>query len=226
MKRSHINQPAVDLNRKGIVIIFASVMMVIIIGFAAFTVDFGMVTLTKGQMQNAADSAAHAAVLEVSRAFGPGGELTQQQAETIARTSAVDMISRFRTGNVISTDADVVRDVRVGRRTWSDSQQEWIKEWGVPPYNMVEVTVRRTKADTTALPMTFAQVLGQDDFELTTTSVAALQPGDGFYLPPESPTSDTIDILPIALDLDSWNALLDQVYGTSTSSSSGSFSDN
>ena len=225
MKRLLANRHPVDQNRKGVIIVFAGVMLVIVIGFAAFTVDFGMVALTKGQMQNAADSAAHAAVLEVSRAFGPGGELTQQQAETIARTSAVDMISRFRTGDVVSTNADIVRDVRVGRRTWSDSQQDWIKEWGVSPYNMVEVTVRRTKADTSALPMTFAQILGQDDFELTTTSVAALQPGEGFYLPPNSPTSDTVDILPIALDLDSWNALLDQVYGTSTSSSSGSFSD-
>lgn len=202
--------------------VLAGVMLVIVIGFAAFTVDFGMVTLTKGQMQNAADSAAHAAALEISRGFGPGGELTQQQAEAIARTSAVEMVSHFRTGDVESSVADTVRDVRVGRRTWSDSQQEWVLEWGEQPYNMVEVTVRRTNADTSALPMAFARILGREDFELTTTSIAALQPGNGFYLPPNTPTSDAIDILPIALDLGSWKALLDQIYA----GGAASYSDN
>lgn len=86
------------------------------------------------------------------------------------------------------------------------------------PYNMVEVSVRRTNADTTALPMTFARILGRSDFELTTRSTAALQPGNGFYIPPGSPPAETIDILPIALDLGSWNNLLDSVYGTSTGS--------
>jgi hypothetical protein len=78
-------------------------------------------------------------------------------------------------------------------------------------------TVRRTAADTTALPMTFAQALGRDSFELTATSVAALAPGVGFSLPTSagSPattttTTTTIDILPIALDLGSWTDLLDQ----------------
>lgn len=227
MKR--ISSQQSNQQRRGVIIVFACVMLAIVLGFAAFTVDFGMVTLTKGQMQNAADSAAHAAVLEVSRSFGPGGELTEQQAEALARSSAVDMISRFRTGDVETTTSDTVRDVRIGRRTWNDTQSAWVEEWGVAPYNMVEVTVRRTKDETTSIPMAFAQILGRDEFDLTTTSVASLQPGSGFYLPPGSPPADTIDILPIALDLGSWNNLLDQVYGTSTgtnSNSNGNFGKN
>lgn len=209
-------------NRRGAVLVLAAVMLLISLGFAAFTVDFGMVTLTKGQMQSAGDSAAHAATLEIARSFGPGNELTASQAEAIARDRAVEMIGHFRTGDVNSTAADQVRDVRVGRRSWSEASQEWVEEWGVSPYNMVEVTVRRTQADTTALPMTFAQILGRDNFELTTTSVYALQPGNGFTLPPGSPPSETINILPIALDLGSWTNLLDQIYGTSTASNTSS----
>lgn len=214
--------PAGHEERRGAIIVFAAAMLLITIGFAAFTVDFGVVTLAKGQMQNAADSAAHAAALELSRSFGPGFELTEEQAEQIARERAVEMVGRFRTADVESTVADEVRDVRVGRRTWDDSSGAWVDEWGVSPYNMVEVTVRRTQADTTALPMTFAQVLGRDNFELTTTSVYALQPGNGFRLPPDSPANDTIKILPIALDLGSWSNLMDQIYGTNTASASSS----
>ena len=212
--------------RRGAIMILAAAMLMVVIAFSAFTVDFGMVTLTKGQMQSAADSAAHAATLEVSRSFGPGGELTAEAAEDIARARAVEMVSRFRTGDVESSQADSVRDVRVGRRTWSSANQAWVEEWGVAPYNMVEVTVRRTAADTTALPMTFAQVLGRESFELTATSVAALAPGIGFSLPTStgagSPTTTTIDILPIALDLGSWTDLLDQAYsGTNHGYSDG-----
>lgn len=209
-----------ETDRRGAIIVFAVVMIVVALAFAAFTVDFGMVNVTKGQMQSASDSAAHAAVLEVARSFGPGYELTASQAEAVARARAVEMISRFRTGDVVSTEADQTRDVRVGRRSWDETSGQWVEEWGVSPYNMVEVTVRRTRDDTTALPMAFAQVLGRDHFELTTTSVFALQPGNGFSLPPGSPPSDTIEILPIALDLGSWTNLLDQIYGTSSSSSS------
>lgn len=193
--------------------VLAVAMLTIVLAMAAFTVDFGMVVLTRKQMQVAADSAAHAATLEIARSFGPGGELTVSEAEDVARQRAVEMIGRFRTGDVASTAADEVRDVRVGRRSWSEASQEWIEEWGVSPYNMVEVTVRRTNADTTALPMTFAQILGRDSFDLTTKSVAALYPGVGFTLPPTGTSENArIDILPIALDLGSWNDLLDQYY--------------
>lgn len=197
-------------DRRGGIYVFASLFMVGVIGFAAFTVDVGMATLTKGQMQNAADSAAHAAALELSRSFGPGGEITVEQAEEIARERAVEMIGRFRTGNLASTDADMIRDVRVGRRSWDNTLETWVEEWNQPPFNMVEVTVRRTKAETSALPMTFAKIIGTESLDLTHRSVAALYPRTGFQLPPNS--NKTIDILPIALDLGSWNELLEQHY--------------
>lgn len=207
MKRQLDNQHS---DRKGAIYVFAALFFVMVIGFTAFTVDIGFATLTKAQMQNAADSAAHAAALELSRSFGPGREISVDAAEEIARERAVEMISRFRTGNVTSTDADLIRDVRVGRRSWDNISEQWIEEWNQSPFNMVEVTVRRTEADTTSLPMTFAQILGVDSLDLTQSAVAALYPGTGFRLPPDS--SKTIDILPIALDLGSWNDLLDQYY--------------
>lgn len=197
-------------HRRGAIVMLAAAMLVVVFGFAAFTVDFGMITLTKAQLQSAADSSSHAAVLEVARSFGPGPEITVAAAETAARDRAVEMIGRFRTGDVVSTDADQTRDVRVGRRSWNQTTGSWDEEWGVSPYNMVEVTVRRTNADTTALPMTFAQILGREDFDLEATSVSALFPGTGFRLDPES--ESRIGVLPIALDLGSWNDLVDQAY--------------
>jgi len=199
-----------QVHRQGAIAPLAGATLIVVFGFAAFTVDFGMITLTKAQIQSAADSAAHAAVLEVSRSFGPGGEVSTSTAESIARARAVEIISTFRSGDVASTTADEIRDVRLGRRSWDSTSQSWDEEWGVTPYNMAEVTVRRTNADTTALPMSFAQIIGRDDFDLEAQSVSALYPGNGFRIDPEG--SPTVGVLPIALDLGSWNGLLEQIH--------------
>jgi len=200
-----------DRNRSGTIVVLAAIGIVTAIGFCAFVVDIGMLTVTKAQMQSAADSAAHAAAMEIARAFGPGAELSSEMAEVVARDRAVEMVSLFRTGDVVSTVADPSRDVRLGRRTWDESAGAWVDEWGVTPYNMVEVTVYRTEARTTGLPATFAQIFSHESFDLKAVSVAALHPGAGFYLPPDSDET-TINILPIAVDLGSWNALLAQHY--------------
>ncbi len=64
--------------RRGTILILTVAMLLITLGIAAFTVDFGVLNVTKGQIQNAADSAAHAASQELVKALGPGATLTSQ----------------------------------------------------------------------------------------------------------------------------------------------------
>ncbi len=45
-------------DRRGAVLVLAAAMLLVVFGIAAFTVDFGILNVTKGQIQNAADSAA------------------------------------------------------------------------------------------------------------------------------------------------------------------------
>lgn len=194
--------------------ILAVMMLTIVFAFAAFTVDVGMITLTKGQIQNAADSAAHAAAYELSDGFGPGASVSDELAAARSRDVAAEMIERFRSGDLDSTPADAIRDVRLGRRSWDSSRQEWTDEWGVSPYNMAEVTVNRTAAANAELPLQFARVIGVSGHSLAAKSTAALFPGIGFELPASS--TQTIDILPITMDLETWNRLIDQAHnGTS-----------
>ena len=192
--------------RKGSVLPLAAIAMTVVLTFAAFTVDFGMITMTKGQAQNAADSAAHAAALELSRSFGPGATVSSEAAEAAARARAVEMISRFRTGNITSTAAVADRDLRFGRRDWDASAGQWTQSWDVQPFNMVEVTVRRTAAAGAPLPMTFARVMGIDHHDVTAKTAVGVAPAVGFRMP--SYGSGTLSILPIAVDVPTWNALL------------------
>ena len=198
-----------DSERRGIVIVLAVAMLLVVFGIAAFTVDFGLLNVTKGQVQNAADSAAHAAMQELVQGIGPGATVTPQTAASNAGLKAQTMVLKFRSGDVASTQLSVSRDVRFGRRSWDVVNSQWVKEWGVTPYNMVEVSVRRTKAADAPLGTVFSRVLGYNSFDVEAKSVASVAPSTGFTLPAGS--SSTIDILPIALDLTTWNNLVAQI---------------
>ncbi|MCA9036809.1 MAG: hypothetical protein KDA91_16860 [Planctomycetaceae bacterium] len=214
-----INQPP---KREGSILVMAAVVMAIVMAFAAFTVDLGMITVTKGQLQNAADSAAHATAKELLRAFGPSATLTPAEAETAARARAVEMVGRFRSGDVQSTIAVDTRDVRFGNRSWDEANQEWLMQWGVQPYNMVEVTARRTAATNSALPMTFARFLGISSHDVAASSIASVAPINGFEKPKPN---ETVDILPIAVDLQTWESLMVAAAGNSSGGTSSTFKD-
>ena len=201
-------------DRRGTVIVLAVAMLIVVFGIAAFTVDFGMVNITKGQIQNAADSGAHAAMQELINGIGPGATVTSEVAAANAGETAKNMVQTFRSGDVASTQLSVTRDVRFGRRAWDPITGQWVKEWGVTPYNMVEVSVRRTKAAGAPLGAVFSKVLGFNSFDVEAKSVASVAPAMGFRLPTGS--SSTIDLLPIALVLTTWNNLVEQIHsGTS-----------
>ena len=207
-------------HRRGTVVILCVAMMLITLGIAAFTVDFGVLNVTKGQIQNAADSAAHAALQELTKGLGPGATATSQQASASAGAKAQSLVASFRSGDVASTVLSPDRDMRFGRRSWNSTTNQWVKEWGVAPYNMVEVTVRRTEEADAPLKSVFATVFGYQSFDLEARSVASVAPVVGFQLP--SPTStETIDLLPFTVDLTTWNSLVDANLASNPRISSG-----
>lgn len=208
--KSGLRQNRCRSGRRGTVIVLAVAMLLVVMGIAAFTVDFGLLNVTKGQAQNAADSAAHAAMQELVKGIGPGATVTSQIAQENAGETARQMVQRFRTGDVNSTQLSVTRDMRFGRRSWDSTNGAWVQEWGVTPYNLVEVSVRRTKAADAPLGSVFSRVFGYDSFDVEAKSVASVAPTTGFSLP--SGSTSTISIIPIALDLTTWNNLLAQIY--------------
>lgn len=210
-------------NRTGGILVLAAFMLVIVFAFAAFTVEYGMIAVTQGQLQNASDAASHAAMLEYARSIGPDAEISNDEGEDAARESAVDMINRFRTGNAASTHADAEMDVRFGTRTWSEGANSWVEDWSSDgPFNMVEVTPRKVKERNTELPMTFGRVLGVDGHELERSSVAAVVAADGFKM--RENAGQWIGILPIAVDLGTWEKLVNANTGGSTTGFSDNYS--
>ncbi|MGH7129476.1 MAG: pilus assembly protein TadG-related protein, partial [Planctomycetaceae bacterium] len=194
-------------------------MLIMVMGFVAFTLDVGFITLTKSQLQVAADAAAHSASMELQPQFYKDSPLTAAEAETNARNEAVAMAARHKAGERDSVYADLNRDVRVGNYSYDSGTGTWVKQWGVAPYNMVEVTLRRDQvsaADGTPnaggdkpLPLFFAPVIGHETAYLAEKSTAAILAGGGFKVIP----GQTAGVLPITVEEQTWDNLIDNNIG-------------
>jgi len=205
--------------RRGAIIVLVVAVLILVFAFTAFTVDVGYITLTRGQLQNAADAAAKAAALELPAGIGKGATLDAGEVEDVAGEAAVDTAAANQAGEQDSIYAVADRDVRFGRVLWNSSTGKWDKTWGATPYNMVQVTLRRNQSLTAEgqantagdrpLPLFFAPVIGHKNASLAVQATAALIPGVGFKIRPGSGL--TVGILPIALDDGTWTNLMNGI---------------
>jgi hypothetical protein len=130
---------------------------------------------------------------------------------TTAENAGVTAAAANKAGDINSVYCNATRDVQVGQYQWNGTA--WSMNWGVTPYNMSRATLHRDQAGTGGdrpLPLFFAPVLGDKTANLQASATAAMLPGIGFKITPGS--SLTSGILPIALDVGTWNNLMAGVW--------------
>lgn len=202
--------PGASSLRRGNILVLSAAAIVAILGFTAFAVDIGYISLTKAQLQSASDSSALAAAYELAPGLGMVSQPTQSQLESTSRQAAVSVASANPAGEYNSVFVNSTADVAFGRRTWNSATGTWQESWGTQPYNMVRVSAVRGRGlindPDSPLPLFFAPVLGQDTANVSVNSTAALITGVGFELSGSS--SHTCPLLPIAYDEPSWNNLM------------------
>ncbi len=203
--------------RLGAVVCLAAAMMIMILAFLAFTVDVGFIALTKAQMKGCSDAAALSASQELIPLFKPGATLSYAVAQDKAGLAAEDIASYHRSGDHKQAYLERARDVRYGQYYQDENSGAMVKNYDVWPANFVEVTTRRdqplgpgesagTGSPDSSLPLFFAPALGTRSADLRVRSAAAMMPGVGFRRPPGP--DQTIHVLPIALDIETWENLL------------------
>src|SRR3984893_3942288 len=194
--------------RRGAIVVLIAFSLLMIFAFVAFTVDVGWLTVTKTQLQNAGDAAALGSAMNLIQGFGPGATMNQTTVTAYAQTVAVTVSAANRAGDMSSVFCNGTRDVQLGQYQWNGTG--WSMNWGVTPFNMSRVTLHRDQAGTggdRSLPLFFAPVLGDKTANLQASATAAMLPGIGFKITPGSSTL-TAGILPIALDVGTWNNLM------------------
>jgi Flp pilus assembly protein TadG len=219
-RRCALQSSRISDDRRGGIIVLAASILVALFAFTAFVVDVGYITLTKAELSKAADGAALAAVSETPDAFGKGATINSSTADANGRSAAVAVGDANESASRSSTYVESARDVRFGKYQWNEGEQKWEKFWNQTPYNMAEVTFRRnvngangpSTAGDGPLNLFFAPVFGAYHAGTQAASTAAMLPAVGFKV--EAGSGVRTSILPIALDIETWEDLIERNIGS------------
>ena len=143
------------------VLVIHVALLLLLIAFVSLGVDWGRVQLAKTQLQRAADAAARAAAANIS-----GGT-------TVSQNSAVSYAAQNLV-NGTATTLNPVADFDFG--TWDTSTRQFTV-CSQAAANAVRIRLSRTAAKGNAIPLVFAQLLGQSTCDVHVQVVARVKPG-------------------------------------------------
>ncbi len=197
--------------RRGSVAPLTLVLMIVLLACVAFAVDVGYLTKTRNEMQRTADAAAIAAAWDLVSEESLTGDTSMTQTMGNVRDSAVTYASL----NDISKQSPVV-DPNVANDLGGDIVVGYLSDLTNPDaawdysdpskFNAVKLLVSKTSAKNGEIPFFFARVLGIDSQAMTATATAALTRNIGGFREPAE--GGNVELLPFALDIDTWNDLM------------------
>ena len=207
--RRIIPNPLAPRARGGTITIFAALMSIVVLGMVAFCVDIGYVLSAKEELQRSADAAALAAAWEYGQRLADGDNTTDAAnfARTVAQTCVTQNPVAGKTVSVDansanSTEGDItfgyINDVTVAGSSFSTANANL--------FNAVRVRVNRNDQANGRVPFFFARVFGLTGQDLEAEATAAIVRNMSGYQTPAD--GSNIDLLPYALDVETWNAML------------------
>ncbi len=191
-------RPPTQRLHRGAAAILGLFLLVMLATLTAITIDFGYIHVAETQLRRSADAAAMAGCWEIF-----ANQDKDEDLDYALPTLVVNSANDIATKNVVGDISPILRheDVEIGNyhpvNGWTYSS--------ISQANAVRVTLRRGDGANSELPLLFATLTGRGSQAMQTTAVAAMMNSiDGFFEPPN--VFETRGILPIALDLESWEA--------------------
>lgn len=185
--------------------------MIIMMALLAFAVDVGYLYTARTELQRSADAAAMAAAWELIDERTISDSLLVQQLVYSARSKAVE----YAAANQVCSSQPFVDanyengetgDVRIGYLSDFSNPTGSIIYTNLANVNAVTVRVRRVENRNDEVPLFFAPILGYDRVPVEAEATAAfLSDIRGFR---SRSDGGNHGILPIALDEETWNAML------------------
>lgn len=157
--------------RRGVVAVQVAVVMALLIGFAALTIDMGVIYNTRADLQRTADAAALAAAAKLSD-YSNGSPVEAARAAAIEYTQRNKVFGR-------QLALDPASDIVFGRATYNEGTGLYdFAPTEVLP-DAVRVRVRQT-ADSPngAAPLFFANIFGVEDTDISAQATAMMVPRD------------------------------------------------
>ena len=178
----HAQQTNRTPSRRGVIVVLTGFTLIAVFAFVALSVDSGRIVLTETRMQNAVDAAALAAVQEFTLAVeaagesGSSGSAATEAAISAARTMAKDV------ADANGVYIDPAADMQFGHRSFDTATGTWPVTWNSAPYNVVQVTARRTEPNSTGpdnqLPLAFGWAVGRSEVPIRTSATAFIESRD------------------------------------------------
>lgn len=191
-------------HRRGATLVLSVFLMFALFAFVAFSVDIGYLAQSRAEIQRTADAAAMAGCWELYAGIEKG--IGYQGSQQAARLSAANMAVQnpvCRSGPTLDSSAQS-QDVQIGY--FANPRIETLSNDSSQPFFGVQVKVSRTAEKNGEIPFFFGKIFGDEGVPMETTARAIMARSiSGFTLPPTS--SETIDVLPFALDLETWLGL-------------------
>lgn len=191
--------------RRGATLILSVILMFGLFSFVAFGIDLGYLAQSRAEIQRSADAAAMAGCWEIYAGIERGTSL--EGSRSAARQAAADfslLNPVCRSGPILDL-SELSQDVQIGY--FSDSRNAVLSNDSSQPFFGVQTLVSRTAAKNGEIPFFFGKIFGDPGISMQTSATAVMAHRiSGFSLPPGS--SDTIQLLPFAIDLQTWQSLL------------------
>jgi len=201
--------------RRGTVAVLTAVSLVVLMGFAALAVDVGMLYNAREESQRTADSAALAGAWELLDGDALTGTAEMSEESLAARQRA----ATFAAANPILGHAPVVDlnsanspegDVLIGYIADANHYIGTMSTANPDQANSVRVLVRRDSVRNGPILLAFANILGIESTEVWAEATATFKDGVVGYRANSS--TGNAQLLPFALHVNVWNALLAGTY--------------
>ncbi|NOX57524.1 MAG: VWA domain-containing protein [Planctomycetes bacterium] len=164
------NSSSVGYRRRGATAVMVAVFVPVLVGFAALTIDVGLIYNTKTDLQSAADAAALAAASRLGD-FDAGDPMTlgRQAAEAITQNN-----------NVLNQQVQIdASDITFGRATFDKATgQLTFVPTNIFP-DAARVVIRKSSGSPNgAVGLFFARIFGKNTQDVTAEAIAMLMPRD------------------------------------------------
>lgn len=196
-------------DRRGAVAVITAIFCVILLGMVAFALDLGYIVAVRTELQRSADAAALAAAADLVPADLQVSNLNPTQWVANARNSA----AAYAASNWVGMKSPAV-DQNASNAPSGDVLVGYLDP-GAPAefdfttldqYNAVKVRVRRTTDQNGQVPFFFGRVFGLEGIDTWSTATALVTKNFGGFSAPGD--GGNLDLLPFALDEDTWNWMM------------------
>lgn len=187
--------------RRGAVLPLVAALAVVVIGMLAFSVDLGYVSLVRGQLQSAADSASLAAASQLLDRDLLHGDDIQSLTEADAQANRFASANKGGGVSLALGSGDVVYGYIADPE---DPNSPLLTDRR--PYNSAQVTAQRTGGRNGELGLFFAPIFNRDAMDLDAKATATYEGNVGGFRFNDNYENQTCKLLPFTIKKSAWDA--------------------